>query len=190
VEKMLTYLYTSDYSDGRTATENTAITLPSTPASTSSPAKTSKPGLFTNSALLTNAQVFIIADKYDIQGLKMLAKVKYEEVIPQNWNSASFVASLKLLYEETLESDRLLKDVAIKTAGEHVNELMDRGEFAVLYKENGELAFDVLKASLVDPPGLRCPSCGLSKVQGYVHVNTPQGYGTYRWRCSMGHYFN
>ena len=45
--------------------------------------------------------------------------IKYKESLPSGWNSASFVASLKLMYELTPESDRLLKDVAIKAAGEN-----------------------------------------------------------------------
>jgi len=80
-----------------------------------------------------------------------LAKKKYEEVISgRKWNSTSFVASLKLLYEETLGNDRLLKDVAIKTAQEYIKDLCDRGDFATLCRETGEIAFDILKASLTE----------------------------------------
>ena len=54
-----------------------------------------------------------------IPSLKELSMIKYKESLPSGWNSASFVASLKLMYELTPESDRLLKDVAIKAAGEN-----------------------------------------------------------------------
>jgi hypothetical protein len=103
---------------------------------------------YSDTALLINTQVFIIADKYDIQDLKQLAREKYEDVVPHTWDSSSFVASLKLIYEETLESDRLLKDVAVNMAGQHMKKLVDREEFVDLCKNNGVIAFDVMMASL------------------------------------------
>ncbi|TVY20479.1 hypothetical protein LARI1_G001841 [Lachnellula arida] len=161
VEKMLSYMYTSDYSDGRnstTSTKATSTTTPSRPVSSkhSTAASTSKAA--SSNAPLTNAQVFVIADKYDIQGLKALAKKKYEEVIAESWNCASFIASLKLLYEETLESGRALRDVAAKVAGQHAKELADRGEFAALCQEHGSISFDILKSSLT-MTGPQCISC-------------------------------
>ncbi|TVY58983.1 BTB and MATH domain-containing protein 43 [Lachnellula cervina] len=161
VEKMLSYMYTSDYSDQQNSTIRTEITVVCGPGGSvylkeTTTASTSN--LVISSAPLTNAQVFVIADKYDVQGLKELAEKKYEEAIAGSWNSASFVASLKLLYEETLESDRALKDAAAKVAGQHARELVDRGEFAALCKEHGQIAFDVLKSSILEPAKPAKPS--------------------------------
>ena len=118
-------------------------------------------------ALLVNARVYTTAEQYDIPSLKELSMTKYKESLPSGWNSASFVASLKLLYELTPESDRLLKDVAIKAAGENAQKLADRGEFVTLCKENGEIAFDVLKASFTAKPipltWKACIYCGNSQ---------------------------
>ena len=78
------------------------------------------------------------------------------------WNGRSFTASLSLLYDETAESDRLFRDVAIKAAASHINKLLDLGEFVELCKENGEIGFDLLKASLNGDASQRqriCPSC-------------------------------
>jgi hypothetical protein len=47
-----------------------------------------------------------------------------------------------------MDGDRGLKDIAIRAAGDHVKELVDKGEFVGLCKEKGEIVFDVLKASL------------------------------------------
>lgn len=98
--------------------------------------------------LLLNVKLYIMADRYDVQPLKVLAKTKYEQIIGNAWNDVSFAASLKMLYDETLESDRLMKDIAVKTAGQNIKTLVDRGEFATLLKSNGEIAFDILKSSL------------------------------------------
>lgn len=100
-------------------------------------------------ALLTNTQVYIMAEKYDVQGLKELAKIKYEELVDYYWRRPSFVTTLRLLFEGTPESDPLMK-VAIKTAGQNARELVDKGEFATLCKECGELGFEIFKASMED----------------------------------------
>jgi hypothetical protein len=103
-------------------------------------------------ALLMNAKVYVIAEKYDVGALKTLATKKYKEVLPRTWNSPSFIASLALLYDETPDTDCLLREVALNAAGEHAKDLVDRGEFAGLCRERGEIAFDVLKASLGPAP--------------------------------------
>jgi len=71
------------------------------------------------------------------------------------WNDASFTSSLKLLYAETPETDRLLKDVAIKAAASHVKELVNQAECVDLCRKNGEIAFDMLKAPLDPQSSLR-----------------------------------
>lgn len=87
-----------------------------------------------------------------MQPLKELAKGRYKRLVPLAWNSASFVSSLKLLYKETPDSDRILKSIAVQVAWEHMKELINRGDFAALCKEIGEISFDVLKVSLTAKP--------------------------------------
>ncbi|RAL67796.1 hypothetical protein DID88_008523 [Monilinia fructigena] len=99
------------------------------------------------SILTICTRVFTIAENYDIPALKVLAKTKFEAAVSTRWNTVSLSASLRLMYDELPESDRLLKDIAIQAAASHVNKLVDRGEFAALCKENGDIAFDVLKVS-------------------------------------------
>ena len=81
-----------------------------------------------DSSLLINAKVYVIADKYDIQPLKQLAETKYKNGLLGHWNSDSFVSSLKLLYEETPDNNRALKDFAMNAAGKHAKALLDRGK--------------------------------------------------------------
>jgi hypothetical protein len=183
VANMIKFLYKDSYEDGNESTA-TAATTGSTTAAKTSEAKgkkaqkvqsqrktpqTSTPQSSTSTeasktvesaeAVLINTKVYIIGDKYDIQPLKDLAAKKYGEALLNHWNSAPFVASLKLVYEETLENDRPLKDLAVKTAAKHAKELTDRDDFASLCKENAEITFDVLKASLKITPGSICPEC-------------------------------
>jgi hypothetical protein len=102
-----------------------------------------------------------MAEKYDIPALKTLAKIKFEAAVSSDWNTSALSESLRLMYDGLPDSDRLLKDVAIAAAAGHVKKLVDRGEFVALCKENGDITFDVLKASL-RPRTKNCPICGLS----------------------------
>ena len=100
--------------------------------------------------LITLAAIYIAADKYDVQPLKVLAKTKYESILATAWNTKQFVESLELIYDglpEMSEPD-MLRDLAIKTAATHAKELMEREEFMTLFQERGDFATDVFKASL------------------------------------------
>jgi hypothetical protein len=115
----------------------------------------------------------IIGDLFDIQGLKDLAKKKFEGAIP------SFVESMKLLYEENVDANRLLKDVAIKVAGEHVKELVDRGELLFFERRRVQLLLMYFKVYLTSVPKLY--SCGTStyvSAAGYL-----DNYGYYCGGC-------
>jgi hypothetical protein len=104
--------------------------------------------------------------------LKTLAKQKYEEAVGHNWNSASFVASLRIIYETTPESDRDLKGVALVAAGQNAEALCDRPEFVELCMEYAEITYDILKATFPPKSVLQCPACSstgsaISKIQVY-----------------------
>jgi len=101
--------------------------------------------LYNSISLTTNAKVFIIADKYEIQALKEWAVIKYKEVLPSSWNSPNFIESACLIYNNTLETDRILRDVIVQEASKNIKELLDRGEFVDLLKRHGDFAAEVLK---------------------------------------------
>jgi len=66
--------------------------------------------------------------------LKALSREKYEAAIRGAWNKIDFTKSLKLVYEETLVTDRFLRDVAAKGEAHHLAELLRCGEFVELCK--------------------------------------------------------
>ncbi|CZR56334.1 uncharacterized protein PAC_06222 [Phialocephala subalpina] len=117
-----------------------------------------------DSRLITCTKVYILAEKYDIPASKELAKSKFEKAIATDWNDGSLAAILEMIYTELPEFDCGLKDVALKATSEHIEELVDRGEFADVCKQNGEIAFDVIKGclegkNLTKSMGI-CPQCG------------------------------
>jgi hypothetical protein len=151
-ERVVKFMYTSDYNDSL----GSAITKVTRTASTKSGTA--------SQALIVNTKVYISAEKWDIPALKKLAVKKFEDALPKKGKLSSFAESLRLMFEETPESDRLLKNVALKFAGKHCKELISMKEFAAMCKKNGEIAVEVLTAAVIPPPSLclphKCPCCG------------------------------
>jgi hypothetical protein len=126
--------------------------------------------------LVTLAEIYIIAEKYDVQPLKILVKEKYESLLSSGWNTEYFVDSLQLIYDGTpdMSEPDALRELAIKTAAAHAKELFDRSEFLDLCKERGDLLTDVFKASLlqtsVSESGFRsCIGSGKRSEQQYIY---------------------
>jgi hypothetical protein len=143
--------------------------------------------------LVTLAAIYVCAEKWDIQPLKTLAKEKYGSILSSAWNTEHFVHSLKLIYDgtpDTSEPDGL-RELAIKAAATHAKELLDRGEFLNLCKERGDLATDVLKASLhqtSEDGGSGIPRC---RVNSNHAIHVVQGTRTFnsqasqRYKCAV-----
>jgi hypothetical protein len=112
-----------------------------------------KPTTLNSLSLLVNAKTYIIADKYNIQSLKEWAVTKYKEVLPVTWNSTSFVESARLIIENTPESDLMLREVIVRKAAENATDLFDRGEFTALLQSHGDLAAEILRHVVFNPPG-------------------------------------
>lgn len=166
---MIDFLYRLDYDDNRLDTEDQPPTsgphnsIPhpvifkfqegtgSTPAVDGATAAEQPTGL-NSLSLLVNAKIYIIADKYDIQALKEWAVAKYKEVLPATWNSPSFIESASLVFEKTLESDRMLREVIIRKASENAKALFDRGEFVALLQSHGDFAAEVLRDVVFNQP--------------------------------------
>lgn len=123
------FLYTLDYSDNVSP-----IKLP--------------PGherAIESASLLVNAKVYIVADKYELDTLKKLASDKFNRFLPCGiWNSSDFTESARLVYENTMETDRMLRDIIVQTASINVKALLDRGEFVELLKDHGDLATEIM----------------------------------------------
>ena len=96
-------------------------------------------------SLTTNVKVYIIADKNEIEALKKLVGTKYQQAVLESWNSPAFAESALLVYENTMESDRAIREVIVQTASDNIKALLDRGEFIELLNGHGELATEILK---------------------------------------------
>jgi hypothetical protein len=152
VEKMLRFLYQREYDDERDMDELQHSEDPAPTgeanADSTSPAFYPRPARFgfpfddppevakvpnwSEKSLLVNVQVYIIADKNNIGALTKRATEKFTEVVGQLWDTPSFRASAKLLYDNTPRSDRLLRDVVADTAKKNILTLIDKQDFEEL----------------------------------------------------------
>lgn len=162
VAMMVDFLYGSDYDDYRSLSEeefermrnqNVAESLPildvGSPANettaTKEPDFPSPPKKLNSHSLIINAKVYIIADKNDILALKQWAAKKYKDVLEDAWNSPIFIESIRLIYDNTIEMDRILRDVVVREVKKHARDLIDREEFVDLYKSQPDFAIEVLR---------------------------------------------
>jgi hypothetical protein len=149
--------------------------------------------------LVTLAAIYVVAEKYDVQPLKLLAQTKYEAILTKAWNTEHFVKSLEVIYDGTPEMSEpdSLRDLAIKTAATHATELMARGDFKDLCKDRGDLTTEVLQAFLLQSQaavadaarsgGSGIPRCR-NNISHPVYINTPRTYGppvAVRYKCAV-----
>ncbi|TVY90573.1 hypothetical protein LAWI1_G002953 [Lachnellula willkommii] len=104
-----------------------------------------------DNSLLVIAKVYILADKYDVAALKDVAVEEFTKKLsalkkpkPEEWKDKSFPKALKLIYEETPEKDRELKNIAVDFAVECGKALFKWAPFAEVFMANGEIGIDML----------------------------------------------
>lgn len=137
------------------------------------------------SRMLACTKAYIMADKFNVPGLKTLAATKFTTAIATEWNTEGLSTAIELIYNQIPENDRILKDVVLKVISEHVKELVDRGEFASLCKADGEIAFDILCKHLTYEPEPE-PSSGVCPWYGIAHYSWIRSstMPMYKYRCS------
>lgn len=135
VQKIIEYFYKLDYDDNRSSSSAKPVANPSTS--------------FDPRSLLVNAKVYVIADKYELDALKELACYKYNEVLLGNWNTSNFSESVSYVYENTVETDRCLRDVIVRVASDNARSLLDRGDFVAMLKIHGDVATDIMHEFII-----------------------------------------
>ncbi|KAL8920631.1 MAG: hypothetical protein Q9208_006113 [Pyrenodesmia sp. 3 TL-2023] len=101
------------------------------------------------SALTNNVLVYALAEKYDIQPLKDLAKEKFELRSATPWEDDDLVAVTELVHNVTPATDRGLRDLTVRHCSEHIDRsdgrFLQSSKLEELCTKDGALAFNVLK---------------------------------------------
>lgn len=91
--------------------------------------------------------MFVLADKYAITSLRDLAKTKFEQATKEDFSAQSFAYAADLIYNKTLEHDRGLRNIVVKTLNCH-RALIKYEGIAALLKSGDGLAWELIQALL------------------------------------------
>ncbi|CAG8898379.1 unnamed protein product [Penicillium egyptiacum] len=97
--------------------------------------------------ILFNVKVYAIADKFEVEYLKIQAKLTFVTLAQDHWNSDEFLTAACEAYKTTPKSDRGLRDVVVAVCQKHRKELRDRKAFEKLIEETPGLATDLVLLS-------------------------------------------
>ncbi|TVY40304.1 hypothetical protein LOCC1_G005411 [Lachnellula occidentalis] len=132
IEKLVDFLYKSEYSY-----DVKQLPKPSFPSTTATETASNE--------TLLHTKVYVLAEKYDVPALKTLASQHFKTCLPRNVLTNAFVESLEIIFTQTPETDRLLKDIALEFVGKNYRRLSNIAEFIDLCKQNGDVAGEVIR---------------------------------------------
>ena len=101
---------------------------------------------YCRSKLEVNVQVYAVAEKYETPGMKTLSLLKIVDNCEYSWTAEDFVAAAFLVWQQTPETDRAIRDVFIQSLREHAQVLTSMDSFNTLVRDGGDFAVEALKA--------------------------------------------
>ncbi len=129
VQHMITFLYTGNYDAG-----NPDVTATDTDAKAS-----------VGPILMANTLVYSIADKYDIDNLKVLAKAKFETLASAAWDCEEFPAIVASVFDSTPDTDLGLRDIVSNICAARIDELLASETWTELIAKDGAIGVAVFK---------------------------------------------
>jgi hypothetical protein len=99
-------------------------------------------------ALVLNTEMYILADKYDVPALKLLATAKFETAAIWGLNSSKFCEAVELLWENTTDNDVMLRNIVTNLALTNIDTLANKEEFIALMPQNGSFCLALLNAAV------------------------------------------
>ncbi|KAF4122719.1 BTB protein, partial [Geosmithia morbida] len=99
-----------------------------------------------STGLVHDAEVYQIADKYDVPGLKAHAQKKFSASLSGRWNVFGFFVAIPVVYESTPPTDRGLRDLVIEAAQRHMGEVIKEDGFDDLIRTAPDFAAELIPA--------------------------------------------
>lgn len=97
--------------------------------------------------MLFNVKVYAIADKFEVDYLKVQTKLTFVTLAQDHWNSDEFMTAAFEAYKTTPKSDRGLRDVVVAVCQKYMKELREKKAFEKLIEETPGLATDLVLLS-------------------------------------------
>ncbi|ERF75490.1 hypothetical protein EPUS_08304 [Endocarpon pusillum Z07020] len=99
--------------------------------------------------LFSSVRVYAIADKYNVQSLKDLAKQRFGRWARRNWACADFTAIIREVFNSTPSSDRGLRDIVSGIVANHSDFFIQKDGFRELVEDVGELGLGMLDKLMI-----------------------------------------
>lgn len=93
--------------------------------------------------LVFHAEMYSIADKYNIRGLKSLAQDLFQKSTKKTVVIKEFATAIRTVFETTVDEDRGLRDIVVEIMTKNMD-LLDEPEIKEAVKETSSLAFELL----------------------------------------------
>ena len=94
--------------------------------------------------MLLHAKMYEIGEKYVVHGLKQLAQDKFERSCTMHWHTPHFAIATHHVFSSTVEDDKGLRDIAVKTISDHIA-ILNNPEVEALLDEFNGLAAGLLR---------------------------------------------
>ncbi|KAJ4984238.1 BTB/POZ domain-containing protein [Stagonosporopsis vannaccii] len=101
----------------------------------------------TASQLLTHSKMYEIGERYEVIGLKDLAKEKFARACKHFWNTPDFAPAAHHAFSTTIEDDKGLRGIVSATICEHIELVNEPGVSVLMMQFNG-LALEILQAKV------------------------------------------
>ena len=115
VERMLLYLYASDYSTASTTCLQSNTILPDLHGEEE-----------LNAVLATHVRMYAMADKYIIPSLSVVAKSKFAARVQEMWPISGLPGIANEVFTSVSSCDRELKDIILKICVSHATEIVSQ----------------------------------------------------------------
>jgi hypothetical protein len=87
--------------------------------------------------------MYEVADKYDVEGLKELAREKFKLNCNTFWDDDTFSTAAHYAFCTTMADDKGLRDIVSSTISEHM-ELIQKAEIQTLLAEHNGLSLGIM----------------------------------------------
>ncbi|KAL8978830.1 MAG: hypothetical protein Q9177_006299, partial [Variospora cf. flavescens] len=96
--------------------------------------------------LVLNAGMYIIGDRFDLSHLKALAEEKFSAALIDRWDKEDLPGVIRTIYDNTMASDRPLRDRLVPVLIQHKKALRENEDFMDLVKTHGDFAVNLVDA--------------------------------------------
>lgn len=104
--------------------------------------------------LLVHSKMYEIADKYDVNGLKDLARTNFSALCAIFWDKDVFAQAAEHALSSTPDSDDGLREVIRQIIISHI-ELLNKSDIAELLSKHTDFVFSVLRRVAEEKAGLK-----------------------------------